>query len=163
MASSAQPPARRALRVSVTGEERLVVSALGTLLASLPGIDVVDVGSDLVVLVAEGREARARVRDVRARHSDARIVCLARSWTADEASSALGDGAVGCLLTDTSADGFSTALRQAARGEITLRPNSCVRSLRRPWRLMRRRRVHWLAGRLAAYANEIELVPYRAL
>lgn len=114
--------------MTVAGRERLVVQGLRTLLTTLPGIEVVDLCAELVVLAIDPGEAASRVDEERTRHAEARVVCLASAWTADEASAALSSGASGCLLTDTSADGLSTALRQAARGEITL-PAELMRAI----------------------------------
>lgn len=97
-----------------------MVAALTALIATLPGIEVVEDGADLVLLATDGDGTRGRVREIREGCPGARVVCLAREWTPDEAVAALESGAVGCLLTDSSPDQLSTALRQAARGELTL-------------------------------------------
>ncbi len=123
--------ARRPLRVSVAGEERLVVASLRTLLATLPGIDVVEIRADLVVLATDGERAGPCVRGARERDTGAQVICLARSWASDEAAAALEAGAIGCLRTDISPDDLSVALRQAGRGEITL-PAELMRGLLTP-------------------------------
>ena len=51
------------------------------------------------------------------------MLFLAPTWTLDQALAALQAGAIGCLSAGITAGELVVALRQAARGEVTLLSN----------------------------------------
>jgi len=56
-------------------------------------------------------------------NSHLRVLCLSPTWTPQEALAALQAGAIGCLSGGITAAELAVALRQAARGEVTLSPD----------------------------------------
>ncbi len=126
----------QAVRVFVVGPHPLLSEALSALLADLPGIEFAGQAVDLAALPASLSEARQQLvllicarsadrKELRAlhqKHPHLRVLCLALAWRPHEAD-ALRAGAIGCLSADITADELAVALRQAARGEVTLSPD----------------------------------------
>lgn len=139
------------IRVLVVGAYPLFDEALCALLAGLPGIELAGAslhasrGADLTSLLAVWPEtppdlvllARPQLADPSAKlracleqlsalhreHPYLRVLCLSFTWTPDQALGALQAGAIGCLSASITADDLAVALRQAARGEVTLSPD----------------------------------------
>ena len=125
------------VRVLVAGPHPLFADALGALLATLPGIECLgridslasppapfaETQPDLVLLVLPDVAELRTPLALQEQHADVRVLCLAPSWTPSDAFAFLQAGAVGCLSTDITPDQFAVAVRQAARGEVTLPPD----------------------------------------
>ncbi|MFQ5813537.1 MAG: LuxR C-terminal-related transcriptional regulator [Anaerolineae bacterium] len=141
------------IRLFVVGPHSLLNEALCALLAGLPGIELAGQTKDLATLQAAVTETpphlvllasplaadpSAKLRACTERsevasleqlpalhrqHPQLRVLCLSLTWTAHEALAALQAGAIGCLSAGITADELAVALRQAARGEMTLSPD----------------------------------------
>ena len=122
------------VRVIVVGPFPLFDAALAALLAGVPGFDLagsaaepaalpgslLESGADLLLVVCPRPADLEWLSTHGQRHSHVGVLCLALSWTLDQALATLRAGAIGCLSASISADELSVALRQAARGEVTI-------------------------------------------
>lgn len=125
------------IRVCVVGPHSLLNEALCALLAELPGIELAGQTEDLATLQAAVTEtpphlvllASPRAADLEhlpalhRQHPQLRVLCLSLTWTTHAALAALQAGAIGCLSAGITANELAVALRQAARGEMTLSPD----------------------------------------
>lgn len=125
------------IQVFVVGPHSLVGEALCALLAELPGIELAGQMADLAALPATLLEVPRhlvllacpqptdleQLSVLHRQHPHLRVLCLSLTWSPREALAALQDGAIGCLSAGITADELAVALRQAARGEVTLSPD----------------------------------------
>jgi len=125
------------VRVFVVGPHPLLNEALCALLADLPGIEFAgqtdspaalraSLSEDpqhLVLLVCPEPDDLEQLRTLHQQHPHLGVLHLALAWRPHEALAALRAGAVGCLSASISPDELAVALRQAARGEVTLSPD----------------------------------------
>lgn len=111
------------VRVLVAGSTPVFEAALSTLLRGLPGVTLVtDFGPppDLALLLCSDPGELAELAALRCAEPDLAVLCLAMSWTAPQAALALEAGAAGCLGSAISVDELAAAIRQGARGEMTV-------------------------------------------
>ncbi len=112
--------------VSIVGEPPLIKEALEALIERMPGFSWVNEGEqeisiDLVLLAfTEPASLLEEISNLRKQYPETGLVCLQREWTAPLAVQALQAGANGCLDTDLDSVTLAAALRQAARGEVSL-------------------------------------------
>ena len=118
----------------MAGPHPLLNGALAALLVELPGIElackaeslaalpdsVLESGADLVLVACPRPADLEWLSTLGQQHSQVRVLCLALTWTLDRALAILRAGAVGCISASIAADELAVALRQAARGEMTL-------------------------------------------
>ena len=123
----------RYIRVLVVSPYLLLGKALVALLTGLPRVEPVGRVAalatlptpfpDLVLLACPRPTDLEQLATLHQEHPQARVLCLSPAWTSDQALVALQAGAVGCLSMHISPDELAVALRQAARGEVTLSPD----------------------------------------
>lgn len=131
--------------MAVAGSLPVFDAAMGTLIASLPGIEVVPGPAtqskdepagwaratrpdaapepDLVLFVCADPANLAPFADVARTWPGIPAVLLAMHWSGEQARAALEAGARGCLSGATTTEGLAAAIRQAARGEIATSPD----------------------------------------
>ncbi|MEE8389566.1 MAG: response regulator transcription factor [Anaerolineae bacterium] len=125
------------IRVVVVGPYSLFDEALAALLAELPGIELAGIAEglaalpgswpenspDLVLAVCPRPADLERLSALGQQHPQTRVLCLALTWSLDQALATLHAGAIGCLSAGIATNELGMALRQAARGEVTLSPD----------------------------------------
>lgn len=125
------------IRVFVVSRHPLFGEALCALLDGLPGIELAGQMTDLstlpdsvsetsphlVLLATPQPTDLEQLPTLHQQHPHLRVLCLSLTWTVHEALTALQAGAIGCLSAGITADELAVALRQAARGEMTLSPD----------------------------------------
>jgi len=125
------------IRVFVVGPYSLFDEALWALLAGLPGIELAgkttnlatlsallpEPPPDLVLLTCPQPTDLERLPVLHWENSHLRVLCLSPTWTPQEALAALQAGAIGCLSGGITTAELAVALRQAARGGVTLSPD----------------------------------------
>lgn len=127
---------KHSLNVSIWtgGPHVLFNQAVGALLAGLPGIELAGTSEDAsllpriqtganmdIVLVMLPQPVDFEViTDFCQQHPELRVLLLSLDWTLSQVQAAVQAGVIGCLSADMSAEDLGNALRQAARGEITL-------------------------------------------
>ncbi len=125
------------IRVVVVGPYSLFNEALAALLVELPGIEFAGQAEylttlpdswlknspDLALVVCPQPADLERLSALGRQHPHLRVLCLALNWTLDQALATLRAGAIGCLSASITAGELGVALRQAARGEVTLSPD----------------------------------------
>jgi DNA-binding NarL/FixJ family response regulator len=115
----------RGIGVYVTGPQSLLDQAIAALLSRMPGFNVgVDLSNpapELVLLVCPERpDAVSLVAELRRAHPSVGVVCLVAGCTPADAVAILQAGAIGCVSGHVTPEQLAAALRQAARGEVTL-------------------------------------------
>ena len=126
------------MKVLVADDQRVVRDGLATIVASLPGMEVVAVaadGAEAVALVAEHQpdvvlmDLRMPVMDgaqataaIRSGHSATRVVVLTTYADDDSIITALSAGAMGYLTKDATREDIRRALEAAAAGQSVLDP-----------------------------------------
>jgi len=126
MSGSDEQRRTEGIGVYVAGPQLLLDQAVADLLSRLPGFKVAGDDSnqaapELVLLVCPERpDAASLVAELRRAHPNSGVVCLFAGCTPADAVAMLQAGAIGCVSGHVTSDQLATALRQAARGEVTL-------------------------------------------
>ncbi|MBI4495082.1 MAG: response regulator transcription factor [Chloroflexi bacterium] len=134
-----KPTGQRTLpiRVFVAGPHSLLNEALCALLCTLPGIEptgstqdlaavlpsLCERPPDLVLLACAQPGDLEQLAALGRRTSGFRVLCLSLTWSPHDTLAVLQAGAIGCLPAHLTAEKLAVALRQAARGEVTLDPD----------------------------------------
>ena len=125
------------IHVFVVGSRILFREALYRLLTDLPGVEatgqahelarplerLLDPLPHLLLLVCPTDADLDQISSLSTQHPQVRVLCISPVWSVQEALHALQRGAIGCLSADITSDDLAVALRQAARGEVTLSPD----------------------------------------
>ena len=118
------PVRAETIEVCVVGRQPLLNQALAALISGLPGFKVVVGGPApeprLAVLVSAARPDAVALAELRHAHPGSGIVCLIAGCTPADAVAMLQIGAIACVSSEITADELAAAMRQAARGEVTL-------------------------------------------
>lgn len=122
------------VRIWIGGPHVLFNQAVGALLAGLPGIELAGISEgpgilpskqtaanlDIVLLTLPEPIDLVSIAGFCQQHPHLRVLLLSLDWTIPKVQAALRAGVIGCLSADMCAEDLGNALRQAARGEITL-------------------------------------------
>ncbi len=125
-------PREKAARIWLISPFVLLNQALASLLKDTPGLacaghslpsqeaTVAEARPDLILLALPDPADLTLFHTLSQQHPTMRFVLFSWRWSTTQAMSALQAGALGCLSADLHADELAAALRQAARGEVTL-------------------------------------------